>query len=238
MHIFYCPHHDDGIAIFPEEEAIHCAQVLRHKTGDKVSWIDGQGGRFEGVILEITKKRCVVSIATTVWETRPRAWQLHLAMAPTKLMDRTEWMLEKAVEVGLDVFTPLWCERSERKTIREDRLAKIAIAAMKQSKQTYLPRIDPAMSFQAWITQQRQPDTQLFIAHCMDDAAKTLLSMNCTPAKNVCLLIGPEGDFSAKEINLAQENGFRAVSLGSSRLRTETAALTACLTVHIINQQP
>lgn len=238
MHLFFCPDNREGLAYFPEEEAAHCAQVLRHKTGDTVRWIDGQGGRFVGTIVEISKKRCLVSITEMRVEPKPRTWSLHLVMAPTKHMDRTEWMLEKAMEAGIDAFTPIWCERSERKAIREDRLLKIAVAAMKQSMQSYLPTIHSPTSFRQFVMQQGPADTQFFIAHCMDDPAKSLLQLNCKPGSDVCLLIGPEGDFSEQEVSLALQNNYLPVSLGPTRLRTETAAIMGCYTAHIINQYP
>ena len=235
MHLFFTTDIQDGYAYLSEEEALHCAQVLRHKPGDVVHWVDGAGGQYRGVIETLHKKSCVLRIEQREKVGRPRLWRLHLAVAPTKNIDRTEWLLEKAVESGIDTFTPVWCERSERKVIRTDRLEKIAVAAMKQSLQAQLPAIAPPLPFRDFIARQTGSAGQLFIAHCMEDAAKSLLKHNCKPGLDVCILIGPEGDFSEAEVQNALNAGFAPVSLGGNRLRTETAALVACHTVHFIN---
>lgn len=235
MQLFFTTDIRDGLAYLPEEEALHCVQVLRHKPGDTLYWVDGAGNRYRGTIMELGKKSCVLQVKHREVMEKNRNWRLHLAVAPTKNIDRTEWLLEKAVEVGIETFTPVWCERSERKVIRTDRLERIALAAMKQSLQAYLPEIAPPLPFRDFIARQTGSGTQLFIAHCMEDGAKSLLQHNCRPGSDVCILIGPEGDFSEAEVEKALQTGFIPVSLGPNRLRTETAALVACQTVHFVN---
>ena len=237
MYLFYSTNIRGQTAILDEEEARHCSQVLRHKTGDLVHFTDGQGALYEGRIAELNKKGCTLHIENRKITLLERSWRLHLAMAPTKNADRTEWLLEKAVEVGIDAFTPIWCERSERKSLRMDRLEKIALSAMKQSLSLWMPKLETPRSFADFVSAQTGGAAQLFIAHCMEDAGKLLLQHSCVPNRDVCLLIGPEGDFSPAEVQRARHAGFEPVSLGMQRLRTETAALSACLTVHFVNNQ-
>lgn len=237
MYLFYTNDIRGQQAFLDEEEARHCSQVLRHKIGDLVHCTDGQGMRFEGRIEALNKKGCTLHIEKEEKIPLDRTWRLHLAMAPTKNADRTEWLIEKAVEMGIDVFTPLWCERSERKSIRMDRLEKIALSAMKQSLSAWLPRLETPRNFADFVTAQTGGTAQLFIAHCMEDAGKMLLQHKYAAGRDVCILIGPEGDFSTAEVQVALQSGFEAVSLGAQRLRTETAALSACLTVHFVNNQ-
>jgi len=235
MYLFYTKDIQGDFAFLHEEEALHCAQVLRRKRGDSITWVDGLGGRYHGIIEEVQKKRCVLKIEETSHEPPLRQWTLHIAIAPTKNIDRTEWFLEKAVEIGVDKFTPLFCEHSERKILRIDRLEKIAIAAMKQSLQSRLPEIAPLCSFKDFVLKQDVKTEAVFIAHCHEDDSKKSLLHNCHPGKNVCVMIGPEGDFSEAEVALAALNGIKPVSLGTNRLRTETAALFALQTIHFIN---
>jgi 16S rRNA (uracil1498-N3)-methyltransferase len=235
MYLFYTSDIQGDYAFLHEEEAAHCAQVLRRKRGDAISWVDGRGGRFSGYLEEVQKRQCMLKIESHLNEPLPREWNLHIAMAPTKNADRTEWFLEKAVEIGVDKFTPLVCEHSARKIMRHDRLEKIAIAAMKQSMQSRLPQIAPPANFKDFVTAQDSLPQARFVAHCHEDDAKSSLRHNCHPGKNVCVMIGPEGDFSVNEVAMALDNGFLPVSLGNTRLRTETAALYALQTVHFIN---
>lgn len=237
MYLFYTNDIRGQMAFLGEEEARHCSQVLRHKAGDTVHFTDGRGTRYEGRIADLSKKGCSLYVDKEEKTATGRNWQLHIAMAPTKNTDRTEWLLEKAVEMGIDAFTPLWCERSERKNIRMDRIEKIAVSAMKQSLSAWLPRLDTPLSFSDFIARQTSSAAQLFIAHCMEDAGKKLLQHKCRPGRDVCILIGPEGDFSPAELEMALSSGFEPVSLGPQRLRTETAALVSCMTVHFVNNQ-
>jgi 16S rRNA (uracil1498-N3)-methyltransferase len=237
MYLFYTNDIRGQQAFLDEEEARHCLQVLRHKVGDLVHCTDGQGTRFEGRITALNKKGCTLQMEQEEKMPLGRNWQLHLAMAPTKNADRTEWLIEKAVEIGVDTFTPLWCERSERKNIRMDRLEKIALSAMKQSLSMWLPRMEAPLAFSDFLERQTGSAAQLFIAHCMEDAGKVLLQHKCAAGRDVCILIGPEGDFSPAEVQKALKAGFEPVSLGTQRLRTETAALSSCLTIHFVNNQ-
>ncbi|MBX2927134.1 MAG: 16S rRNA (uracil(1498)-N(3))-methyltransferase [Saprospiraceae bacterium] len=235
MHLFFTNDIRGDLAYLPEEEAMHCTQVLRRRAGDAVTWVDGRGGWYEGRIVETGKKTCVLQIEQQEQRSNDRTWRLHLAVAPTKNIDRTEWLLEKAVEIGLDTFTPLWCERSERKVIRMDRLEKIALAAMKQSLQAHLPLLEAPIAFNDFAARQTGSAAQLFIAHCREEEGKRPLQHNCAAGQDVCILIGPEGDFSESEVEKALLTGFAPVSLGANRLRTETAALVACQIVHFVN---
>ena len=228
MQLFFATNINDNIALFEEEEARH-VRVLRKKPGDILHFVDGKGGMYKGEILEIHKKQCTLSILNHHPAYHQRNVHLHIAIAPTKNIARLEWFLEKATEIGIDEITPIRCERSERKKIRADRLNKILMSAMKQSVKAYLPKLNELTDYQAFI-KQKKADMN-FIAYCNDDALNHL-KKEYSPPKNVTILIGPEGDFSPKEINLALENGFKGISLGDSRLRTETAGIVAC---HIIN---
>ncbi len=235
MHLFYTNDIRGDLAFLHEEEAKHCALVLRHRVGDEIQWVDGRGGYYQGSIVEMGKKSCVLKAERREHMGENRPWRLTLAVAPTKNMDRTEWLLEKAVEVGMDAFVPLLCERSERKNIRHDRLEKIAVSAMKQSLRAWLPEIYPMMPFKDFVVAQTGNPAQLFIAHCMEDQGKSLLQHNFMPGRDVCILIGPEGDFSEEEVLFALRSGFVAASLGRYRLRTETAALAAVQIAHFVN---
>ncbi|MFT4168330.1 MAG: 16S rRNA (uracil(1498)-N(3))-methyltransferase [Dysgonomonas sp.] len=216
----------------PQEESAHCIRVLRKKEGDTIYIADGKGHFFDAEIIEAHQKHCVVNIINTIDEPKPWSNNLHIAFAPTKNMDRVEWFAEKATEIGIDRFSPLLCRYSERKEIKLPRIEKILISAMKQSQKSFVPQLDEMTAFADFI---RQPfDGQKFIAHCYPQEKK-LLKHAYTHGGNVLILIGPEGDFSEKEVQLALDNGFEPISLGNSRLRTETAALVACNTIQVIN---
>lgn len=216
----------------PQEESAHCIRVLRKKEGDAIYIADGRGHFFDAEIVEAHQKHCAVNIINTIDEPKPWGNNLHIAFAPTKNMDRVEWFAEKATEIGIDRFSPLLCRYSERKEIKLPRIEKILISAMKQSQKSFVPQLDEMTSFADFI---RQPfDGQKFIAHCYPQEKK-LLRDAYTHGGNVLILIGPEGDFSEQEVQLALDNGFESISLGNSRLRTETAALVACNTIQIIN---
>ena len=230
--IFYCP----DIRInpeMPETESQHCARVLRMKEGDPLFITDGKGYFYRAQLLQANPKSCVVTIEEEI--AQPKGWDfdLHIAFAPTKKLDRMEWFVEKATEIGIDTFSPLKCRYSERKNINTTRLEKIMVSAMKQSQKSRLPQFEELTQFDQFI---KQPfDGQKYIAHCYD-SAKTPLTQICKKNTNTLILIGPEGDFSEGEVAKSIEQGFTPISLGDSRLRTETAALVACHTVHIINQ--
>ena len=236
MNIFFAAAIQGDQAILTEEEARHCVQVLRMKVGDPILLVDGQGGYYEAELVEAHKKSCAAKIIKQEQAFGKRDFHLHLAVAPTKNIARMEWLCEKATELGIDEISPIICQRSERRKVRIDRLEKIVLSAMKQSGKAYLPKIHPLQDFKSWVeecTNAAHLD-QRFIAHCMDGPKRHLKEEYKAP-KNVVILIGPEGDFSPEELAFAQKNGFDAVHLGTSRLRTETAALMACAVIHFNN---
>lgn len=213
----------------PEEEAGHCLRVLRMKEGDSIRLTDGKGCFYDAVISAVSGKRCMVHIERK--EQQEQLWNgyLHIAVAPTKLMDRNEWFVEKAVEIGVDEITFLKTYHSERDVIKMERIEKIAVSAMKQSQKATLPVLNGMTPLRSFIEQGFDGDK--YIAHC-EPGSKVLLQDALTPGHNSLVLIGPEGDFSPAEIEMALKAGFKPISLGPSRLRTETAALVA---VHIMN---
>jgi 16S rRNA (uracil1498-N3)-methyltransferase len=218
--------------IFSREESKHIAKVLRKSVGDVLSITNGKGLSFKAKLEISDLKKCVANvISVEVQDKRP--YHLHLAVAPTKMNDRYEWFLEKATEIGVDTITPIICDHSERKIIKPDRFLKIIQSAMKQSLSSYMPRLNDAISFKSFMSQDF--NGQLFIAHCEELDRKSLKN-EVQPKKNITILIGPEGDFSVKEIEIALQNNFIPVTLGMSRLRTETAAIVACHTVALLNQ--
>jgi 16S rRNA (uracil1498-N3)-methyltransferase len=216
---------------FNEEESKHIIKVLRKKEGDTLHITNGNGYLFEARIISANHKRCLAQIEKTTKKHRKMHW-LHLVVAPTKMNDRFEWFLEKATEIGVNEITPIICENSERRVIKKERLEKVIQSAMKQSLQTFLPKLNDAISFQDYISKKHEG--LLFIAHC-EDQEKLELKRRVAPDKDITVLIGPEGDFSKKEIKAAHNHGFLPISLGRNRLRTETAAIVACTTVNMIN---
>jgi 16S rRNA (uracil1498-N3)-methyltransferase len=233
MNIFYQARLTAGEGFLTEEESIHAVRVLRLKEGDPVVLVDGRGMWAEAEISAPDSRKCKVKILRTLEEFGKRSYSLHLAVAPTKNHDRIEWLIEKATEIGLDTFTPLICQFSERRHIQINRLEKIAVAAMKQSVKAYLPEIHEMAVFTTFATAPFLG--KKFIAHC-SEGNKTHLKNLVPKNEQVMILIGPEGDFSDAEIALALQNGFREVTLGQSRLRTETAALAACHIVALANE--
>jgi|SRR5690554_4345065 len=237
MHLFYTPLIQPEMDAFllDEGESKHAVRVLRLAVGTEVSLVDGRGGFYAAVIQDAHPKRVVLQILSYQENHQPLPYQLHIGVAPTKNMDRLEWFVEKATEIGVTSITPLICERSERRTLKVERLEKVAIAAMKQSQKAHLPLIHEAIRFPAFLEQVKGKG-QGFIAHC-DEGEKTYLNTSLDPGSPVIILIGPEGDFSPDEISLALQNGFSAVSLGTARLRTETAALAACMEIALLNRK-
>jgi len=228
MQLFFTKNITENIATFEAEEARHL-QVLRKKIGDQLHFVDGEGGMYLGEIIEVHKKSCLLKILEHQLSYNERKVKLLIAIAPTKNIARLEWFLEKATEIGIDEITPILCDRSERKRIRTDRLEKITMSAMKQSLKAYLPKLNELTDYQSFIKQNN--DNVKYIAYC-NDGALSHLKKEYSSAENVTILIGPEGDFSPKEIKIALENGYQGISLGKSRLRTETAGIAAC---HIVN---
>ena len=235
MQLFYNPTINETTEsfTFDREESKHIIKVLRKKDGDILFVTNGLGYLFKTEITLASDSKCTVQIVSFE-KSAPSNFKLHLAVAPTKINDRYEWFLEKATEIGIQEITPIICDRSERKVINTDRFEKIILSAMKQSNELYLPKLNPAISFKEFIKQQNE-GLQL-IAHCEETDKKTLKSV-VQPNTNITVLIGPEGDFSEKEIALALEQKYIPVSLGNTRLRTETAAVVACHSAVFVNEK-
>jgi 16S rRNA (uracil1498-N3)-methyltransferase len=235
MNLFYAPDIAQTLTL-PEEESQHCAKVLRMKAGERIHIIDGVGGLYEAEILESHPKRTQVTILSEQHEYGRRPFRLHLAVAPTKNIDRFEWFVEKATEIGFDELTPLCCRYSERKIIKPERIEKILVSAAKQSLKAYVPRLNPMTTFKDFINNSSSltPHSSLFIAHCYDQPKQHLLHV-CPSASDVVVMVGPEGDFSEEEVEFALRNSFQAITLGDARLRTETAGVVACHLVTIAN---
>lgn len=234
MQIFYTP---DIITnpTLPEEESAHCIRVLRLVEGDQILLTDGKGSFHKAEIIHAHQKHCSVNLLES-WQ-QPPLWpfRAHIAVAPTKNMDRMEWFAEKATEIGIDAITCLNCRFSERREIKPARLEKILVSAMKQSQKATLPQLEGMVDFKRFIT--RPFEGRKFIAHCEEEEEKKTLTKSYRPGENALVLIGPEGDFSVEEIAMAKEHGFEPISLGKSRLRTETAALVALHTLHVLNDK-
>ncbi|MDL2144268.1 16S rRNA (uracil(1498)-N(3))-methyltransferase [Flavobacterium tructae] len=234
MQLFYNPDIDESTErfSFDKEESRHIIKVLRKKDSDILHVTNGSGLLFETQITLASDNKCIVEVISIQKSPAPK-FRLHLAVAPTKMNDRFEWFLEKATEIGIQEITPIFCDRSERKVINPERFEKIILSAMKQSNETYLPKLNEAISFKEFIKQKN--DGLQLIAHCEETDKKSLKEV-LKPNESVTLLIGPEGDFSEKEITLALEHKFQPVTLGNTRLRTETAAIVACHSVVFFNE--
>ncbi|MFT2007709.1 16S rRNA (uracil(1498)-N(3))-methyltransferase [Pontibacter sp. 13R65] len=232
MHLFYTPDIAGETYTLPEEESKHCTRVLRLQQGDTVYLVDGKGGLYTSIIQDAHAKRCQLQIIDKQLEYGKLPYVAQIAVAPTKNIDRIEWFVEKAVEVGVSEIYFLECEHSERRNLRLDRLEKIAVSAMKQSQKGYLPLLHDIMPVKKFM-QQCSPE-HTYIAHLEEDATKSIKDYY-KPGKPHCIMIGPEGDFSEQEIALAYQTRIRPVTLGNSRLRTETAAFVACHTLHILH---
>jgi len=211
MNIFYCTDLSGHSVILGEEDSKHAVKVLRLKSGDRIELVDGKGVRANGEIDDAHPKKCSVIITDRKKESSGRTYSLHIAIAPTKNSDRTEWFVEKAVEIGIDQITLLDCAHSERKRMNTDRLEKVAIAAMKQSEQSRLPHINAMVP------------------------VKKFLKNDLNTVGDIVIMIGPEGDFSKDEILAAMFTGFKEISFGDTRLRTETAALMAVMSVKVLS---
>ena len=234
MQLFYNPaiSSEDKEVIFPKDESKHILKVLRKKEGDNLNITNGKGFLFSAEIIEANHNKCKAKI-TAVEQERDKKYHIHLAVAPTKMNDRFETFLEKATEIGLDKITPIICDHSERKVVKINRFERVLQSAMKQSLHYSMPAISEAISFQEFI--QQEQNEQKFIAHCEENEKKSL-QKELEPGKNYTILIGPEGDFSSEEIKSAIKAGFVPVTLGNTRLRTETAAIVAAHTAALINE--
>lgn len=237
MYLFYTPDIDTSHCL-PEEESGHCVRVLRYDRGDTILLTDGRGTTYTARIANPHPKHCEFEIISQEKQQKSHPFHLHIAIAPTKNVERLEWMVEKCTEIGIDEITPLLCRFSERKTLRTDRLEKIILSAAKQSLTPYLPTLHELTDYETFVQEYargKHTDTDKFIAHCYKED-KRLLKDLIVRGHDVLVLIGPEGDFSEQEVQHALAEGFRPVSLGNSRLRTETAGVVACHTAILLNE--
>lgn len=236
VRFFYVPDVRQSTAL-PEEEAVHAVRVLRMVAGDELMLMDGNGTFYRAVVTLAHGHHCQFDILETLPQQRPWLGYVHLAMAPTKMMDRTEWMVEKATEIGIDELSFLDCRFSERKVLKTERIDKIIVAAMKQSRKAWKPVLNALTPFADFVTTPRQG--KMFIAHCYDEIAKVNLYdelRQLAPDEPTTVLIGPEGDFSIDEVRMAVDAGWVSVDLGKSRLRTETACLSAVMMMQLAKQ--
>jgi 16S rRNA (uracil1498-N3)-methyltransferase len=239
MHLFFTPDIDTAAKAYmlSEDESKHCIRVLRLKNGDNIVLIDGRGGKYRAVIADDHAKRCVVTITQCELEQRRAPFYLHLAIAPTKNNDRLEWFVEKATEIGIDEISLIDCAHNERSTVKTERIEKVAISAIKQSLKAHLPKVNELLSFEQFLKHTSNFTGQKFIAHCNEALLqKQHLNRLYKKQSDALVLIGPEGDFSVEEVKKALSQGFQEISLGSSRLRTETAALYAVAALNMANE--
>lgn len=233
MNIFFTANIVGDLLEFEEEEARHL-QVLRYSPGRMIHSVDGRGSWFEAELLDLGKKRAQARVIKREQQSERKPYRLHLAIAPTKNIERLEWFLEKATEIGVDEITPLHCRNSERTQIRLDRLEKVVLSAMKQSLKVFLPKLNPLTPFKAFLKEQENFVGQKCMAW-ISDPPSPLLQKTYVAGQNVLLLIGPEGDFAPEEVELAIAQNYLPVSLGQSRLRTETAGVVAVHTIELMN---
>ena len=234
MQLFYAPNITLPLYTLEEEESKHCIKVLRLKQGDQLHLTDGKGNLYLCRIVDPHHKHCTIEVVETHSEYEKMPYSLTMAVAPTKNIDRYEWFLEKATEVGVDRFIPIECDHSERRTIKHEREMKVITSAVKQSLKAYHPILDEMTPSKRVISMPFEG--QKFIAHCNSELGeRTYLPSIVKKNENILILIGPEGDFSPEEINFALANGFQPISLGHQRLRTETAAVVATVMVSVAN---
>jgi len=229
---FYAPYIEKN-PVLPEEESTHAIRVSRLKEGDEVNITNGKGFFFRAIITHAHPKHCGVNIIEILPQTPLWHFRLHIAIAPTKNIARMEWLVEKATEIGVDNISFLSCQHSERREIKTDRLEKIMINAMKQSQKAWMPQLTGMIALKDFISQPIIGTK--YIAHC-DKSKKSLLKHLYQTGENATIMVGPEGDFSTEEITQAVAQGFQPITLGPSRLRTETAALAALHTIHLLNE--
>jgi 16S rRNA (uracil1498-N3)-methyltransferase len=234
MQLFYTPDITGKKYFLNEQESKHCVRVLRMHMGDILHLTNGLGTLYKAEIINANVKACELNVVEELIDFNKRNYRLQIAIAPTKNIDRYEWFLEKATEIGIDEITPLLCEHSERKVIKSERLERVIVAAMKQSVKAYKPTLSKLSTFKEFM-QLDFSGTNCFIAHCQEGQREFLKAV-LSPKSDTCILIGPEGDFSPEEIGIATAKGFQPVSLGQERLRTETAGVIACHSVSFINQ--
>ena len=233
MQLFYSSERQGDFLILGEEESKHCVRVLRKKEGDIVHVLDGNGGFFKGSVHDANKNKTSIRVLEEEQQQDYPGQLTHIALAPTKNINRVEWFMEKATEIGIGRFSFFFSQHSERTKLRYDRLEKVIQSACKQSLKAFFPKLSEAVSFKSFIEKVKEFDGQKYIAHCQE-GDKALLRDVYNKGRACLILIGPEGDFSPEEVELAKENGFVAISLGEARLRTETAALVACHSIQFL----
>jgi 16S rRNA (uracil1498-N3)-methyltransferase len=235
MDFFFSNDIDNQIIILDNDESRHCIKVMRHKVGDLIKIVDGLGNLYSGNLVSFDRNSCTIQINDKTENYKKRNQHIHIGISPIKNQDRLEWFIEKSVEIGIDEITLIDCDRTLRKKIKIDRLNKIAITAMKQSLKAYIPKINDVISVNDFIMYNQ--NSSKFICHLDNDDRRDVFYYkdDIKKYKNVSILIGPEGDFSASEIELAVDNDFLCVTLGNSRLRTETAGIVACHLFNLMN---
>lgn len=234
MQIFYAPDIEGSYYTLDENESKHIVRVLRETPGTPVQLIDGRGNLYTGLIRTADPKACEIEITDITKNFGKRNYRLHIAISPLKNTDRTEWFVEKSVEMGIDEITPVICSRTEKKMIRTERLNNIIVSAMKQSLKTYRPLLHPPVFFNDFIGKSLE-GTRM-IAHCNSGFSRDRIQDVYSRGNDAVILIGPEGDFTKEETEAALSEGYISVHLGASRLRTETAGIAACHSVSFINQ--
>lgn len=232
MNLFYNPHIKGDVFNLDEKESKHSVRVLRLTVGDPVILVDGRGGWYEATIEDDHPKRCQLRIVSHTKDYKALSYGLHLAVSPTKNMDRFEWFLEKATEIGITEITPLLCQRTERKQLREERLERILVSAMKQSMRAYKPVLYSPTSLTDFISKEREGTKG--IAHCIPTDRTSLADLPRNTRYTI--IVGPEGDFTEAEVHMAMKAGYIPVHLGNSRLRTETAGVYICTAIHLLQQ--
>lgn len=235
MQLFYAPDINGIQYTLSEEESKHCVRVLRKSVGDAITLVDGRGGLYKCELIDDAPKKCVVSICEKIEQFEKRSYVLHMAVAPTKNIDRFEWFLEKATEIGVDIITPVECFHSERRIIKCDRSEKVITSAVKQSVKAYHPVFEPMTPFKEFVSRDFM-GAECYIAHCEEVGEKHIINDIASVNGSYVVLVGPEGDFSIEEINFAISRGFKSISLGKSRLRTETAGVMVAAYLAILNQ--
>lgn len=233
MLLFYAPDLQGDHYTLNEQESRHCIKVLRLRAGDAIQLTNGMGDLCEAELINEDPRRCEVLITSRQEAYGQRPNHLHIAIAPTKNINRFEWFLEKATEIGIDEITPVICTRSERKVVKNERLNKVITAAMKQSLKAYHPVLNEQLSFKEFMKIEQSGDK--FIAYIEEGEHPSLNSIYVAE-NSATILIGPEGDFSPEEVEMAIKHGYKTVSLGKSRLRTETAGIVACHTIGLMNE--
>jgi 16S rRNA (uracil1498-N3)-methyltransferase len=234
MLIFYVPGIKGNACVMDENESRHCITVLRMTRGDRLKLVDGNGNLYEGILSDPDPSGCRVTITSVTKDFEKREYRLHIAISPIKNQERFEWFIEKSVEIGVDVITPLICRNTEKPGIKKERIENIIISAMKQSLKAFRPALNEPVTFGAFINSD--PDGIKMIAHCNLAHERKKIDLIYEKTRDAVILIGPEGDFSEEELSLAFNNGFKSIHLGTSRLRTETAGIAACHSVYFINQ--